>query len=75
MLFAIQIIDATAKTTEGIKSIITLKDDKPNEKRIKFPRVFYGYIINLNFSKNIIKIFIFKVLKNFLSNIVRMMQK
>lgn len=36
------IIDFSSKTAEGIKNTATHFDDKPNEKRERFPRIFYG---------------------------------
>ena len=41
------VFDATSKTAEGIKNTATHFDDKPNERRMRMPRVFYekeGYI-------------------------------
>ena len=35
-------MDATAKTAEGIKATVTYMDDKPNENRHRYPRIFYG---------------------------------
>lgn len=35
------ICDATSKTAEGLKNTTVHFDDKPNEERIRFPRVFY----------------------------------
>ena len=36
------LLDATSKTAEGIKNTATHFDDKPNERRERFIRVFYG---------------------------------
>lgn len=42
----IKYIDAASKTTEGIKTMVTSTDNnKPNEIRHQFPRVFYGQYI------------------------------
>ena len=35
------VFDATSKTAEGIKNTATHFDDKPNERRMRLPRVFY----------------------------------
>lgn len=35
------ICDATSKTAEGLKNTTVHFDDKPNEERVRFPRVFY----------------------------------
>jgi len=46
------ILDATSKTSEGIKNFANSfddKEDKPNENRIRYPRVFYGKYIILIF--------------------------
>jgi len=36
------VMDLTSKTAEGIKNTATIFDDKPNETRIRPPRVFYS---------------------------------
>jgi vacuolar protein sorting-associated protein 13A/C len=36
------VMDFTSKTAEGIKNTANFFDDKPNEKRYRPPRVFYG---------------------------------
>lgn len=36
------ILDATTQTTSGLKNTVTLFDEKPNELRLRGPRVFYG---------------------------------
>lgn len=36
------ILDATAKTAESISNTVTILDDKPSQKRVRFPRVFYN---------------------------------
>jgi vacuolar protein sorting-associated protein 13A/C len=36
------VMDLTSKTAEGIKNTANYFDDKPNEKRSRPPRVFYG---------------------------------
>lgn len=36
------ILDAAAKTTEGIKNTVTYFDDKPNENRVRNIRPVYG---------------------------------
>lgn len=36
------LLDATSKAAEGIKNTATSLDDKPNEKRERLLRVFYG---------------------------------
>jgi len=36
------ILDAAANTAEGIKNTATAFDQKPNENRMRYPRVFYG---------------------------------
>jgi hypothetical protein len=46
------VLDATAKTAEGLKVTALLFDDKPNEQRLRVPRAFYekeGYIKSYNF--------------------------
>jgi vacuolar protein sorting-associated protein 13A/C len=35
-------LDAASAAAEGIKNTITLNDDKANETRLRYPRVFYG---------------------------------
>jgi len=35
------IIDLASKTTEGIKNNALIFEDKPNEERMRYPRVFY----------------------------------
>ena len=35
-------LDAISKSTEGLKSTITYFDDKPNERKERVSRVFYG---------------------------------
>ena len=35
--------DAAAKTAEGIKNTALYFNDKPNDKRIRNPRIFYGH--------------------------------
>ncbi len=35
------IIDFASKTTEGIKNNVLIFEDKPNETRMRHPRVFY----------------------------------
>ena len=45
------VLDATAKTAEGLKVTALLFDDKPNEERLRVPRAFYekeGYIKSYN---------------------------
>lgn len=37
------IFDAIAKTAEGIKNTAIYFNDKPNEKRLRNPRVFYSH--------------------------------
>ncbi|EAR98083.2 amine-terminal region of chorein, A TM vesicle-mediated sorter (macronuclear) [Tetrahymena thermophila SB210] len=36
------VIDAASKTAEGIKNTATYFDEKPNENRVRLPRVFYS---------------------------------
>ncbi|EGR30928.1 PH domain protein [Ichthyophthirius multifiliis] len=36
------VLDAASAATEGIKNTITYGDDKPNESRLRAPRIFYG---------------------------------
>lgn len=36
------VLDATSKAAEGIKNTATTFDDKPNEKRMRLIRAFYG---------------------------------
>jgi len=36
------ILDGAAKLAEGMKNTATYADDKPNEKRDRYPRVFYS---------------------------------
>ena len=35
-------IDLASKTAEGLKNTANYFDDKPNELRVRPPRVFYG---------------------------------
>lgn len=35
-------IDLASKTAEGVKNTANYFDDKPNEIRMRLPRVFYG---------------------------------
>ena len=35
------VIDFASKTTEGLKNTALYLEDKPNENRIRYPRVFY----------------------------------
>ncbi len=35
------VIDFASKTTEGIKNNLLMFDDRPQDKRIRYPRVFY----------------------------------
>ncbi|EAR90561.2 PH domain protein (macronuclear) [Tetrahymena thermophila SB210] len=35
-------LDAVSSVADGIKNTITYGDDKANEKRLRYPRVFYG---------------------------------
>lgn len=41
------IIDFASKTTEGIKNQVLTFEDKPNDERMRYPRVFYtqSYIL------------------------------
>lgn len=36
------VIDLASKTAEGVKNTANYFDDKPNELRVRIPRVFYG---------------------------------
>lgn len=36
------VLDAASLAAEGIKNTITYGDDKANEQRLRYPRVFYG---------------------------------
>lgn len=36
-------LDLVSKTSEGVKNTANFFDDKPNEKRERLPRVFYGF--------------------------------
>lgn len=36
-------LDLVSKTSEGVKNTANFFDDKPNEKRERIPRVFYGF--------------------------------
>lgn len=35
------VLDASAKAAEGVVSTATHFDDKPNDSRIRYPRIFY----------------------------------
>jgi vacuolar protein sorting-associated protein 13A/C len=35
------ILDASAKTAESVTNTATIFDDKPNDQRIRVPRIFY----------------------------------
>ena len=35
------VVDFASKTTEGLKNTALYLEDKPNENRIRYPRVFY----------------------------------
>lgn len=36
------ILDATSKAAEGISNTVTILDDKPSQRRVRYPRVFYN---------------------------------
>ncbi len=36
------LLDATSKTAEGVKNTATHFDDRPNEDRLRQPRIFYS---------------------------------
>jgi vacuolar protein sorting-associated protein 13A/C len=35
------ILDLTSKTSEGLRNTAIYYDDKANEERVRYPRVFY----------------------------------